>query len=115
MVDANIKQKVDMEKPFIKWILGLFDNNTNGASLRKALAIWLMVLITRLHGKYLNIQIMKDAQDWGFGETLLYADYTMIGLLIGFIVFQDLLKFKFWQKETPSPPESNTQKTETAQ
>lgn len=101
-----------MDKPIVKWLLGLWDNSKEGASMRKVLAVWVMILVTRIHNKYLNIQIMKDSQDWGFGETLLYADYIMIGLLIGFIVAQDVLKLRFGGKEPPKPDEVTPQNNE---
>ncbi len=93
-----------MDKPFIKWLLGLLDNSPSGMSMRKVLAVWIMFLVTRLHNKYISIQLVKESEDWNFGETLLYADYIMIGLLIGFIVFQDVMKL-FRGKSDPQEPE----------
>lgn len=109
-----------MNKPFVKWILGLWDNTPGGASIRKVLAVWVLILVTRLHNKYLATQVTKTAAgttaDWDFGTTLLYADYVMIGLLIGFIVFQDILKLKIGgAKEPPKNDELSSENKETPQ
>ena len=111
-----------MDKPFVKWVLGLFDNSTSGASMRKVLAVWVMVLVTRLHNKYLDTQVSLSAKDgivtttsWDFGTTLLWADYIMVGLLIGFIVFQDIIKLKNGNSSTTSTTEVKKETVENAE
>lgn len=108
-----------MKNPFVKWLLGLFDNNPGGASVRKFLALWVMVLVTLLHTKYLSVQVTKTAagttSDWDYGTTLLYADYIMVGLLIGFIVVQDILKFKIGGSKEPPKDEVTPENKETPQ
>jgi hypothetical protein len=101
-----------MENKFVKWLLGLWDNSKDGASMRKVLAVWVMILVTALHRKYLAVQVTKEASDWDFAETLLYADYIVVMLLLGLIVAQDVLKLKFGGKEPPKIDEVNTPENE---
>lgn len=91
-----------MENPFVKWLLGLWDNSNFGASMRKALAVWIMILITRIHNKYLAFEMSdKGSGSTDFLEMLIYVDYIAIGLLLGLILWQDLAKFRISNKDEP--------------
>lgn len=94
------------ENKAIRWFMGLWENAEGGLSMRKVISVWIMVLITRLHNKYLNYQISKEGGNFDFAETILYVDYAVVLMLLGLILFQDILKLKFGTKEPPQLPES---------
>lgn len=97
-------------KTLINWISSLFTTTSDGgASLRKVLAVWTMILITRAHNKWLYSQV-ATAGGFGMLSDILIIDYLVILLLLGLIVFQDIIKFKNGvksdmddKKEIPKP------------
>lgn len=104
-----------MDKPIVKWLLGVGDNSNFGLSIRKVIAVWVMVLITRIHNKYLlsacTIVDGKTAGNFDFAQTLLYVDYIAIGVLLGLILWQDLAKFRMSGKvDPPADPSKDENK-----
>jgi hypothetical protein len=82
-----------MENKFVKWFLGFFDNSPDGGSMRKLVAVWFMVLITLIHGKYLRYTISgKQEADFEFAGTLFYIDVVMVGLLLSLIMAEQLFR-----------------------
>lgn len=75
---------------FIHWLGSFWDNSPNGGSMRKVVTVWIMILITRIHSKYLNYAV-NSSGDFDFAITLIYCDYTMIASLLGLIVLQKLV------------------------
>lgn len=92
-----------MNNKLFRWFLGLFDNSPDGASMRKVVTVWIMILVNRIHNKYLNFQVSSEKGDFTFAQTLVYVDYLMIGLLLGMIVFQDIMKLKMFGREDSKP------------
>lgn len=81
-----------MRDKFWNWLLGVFDNNPGGGSMRKIQAVIILLFVAAIHTVYM-VMLSKGKFDLTFGWNLVLADYTMIGLLLGLIFAEQVIRF----------------------
>ena len=76
-----------------KWVASAFETRSSqGSSMNKWIALWLMVLVTLLHIKYLNAEL-KDKGDFSLIPQFLWCDLIAIGILLGLVHTTDIIAF----------------------
>jgi len=80
-----------------KKLLASLDNHSEGYSARKLTALWLVVLITYLHYKFVDITNSLDFH---------IVDVCAVLIALGIVTAEQVIKFKNGDKSDPPKPDS---------
>lgn len=85
-------------KSVFLYIFRALDTTSNSASLRKLTAVWILILATIAHYRYVSQTNI---------DYVILIDYTFTALLLGLVTVENILYFFGKRNKTKKEPESD--------